>query len=108
MFEITLWMKGIIFIVILIVGYFVLKYYEMDPVVEMWESITEMEWDPVVLVLTLLFSSIVLAFIWKSPMWTTPIEPYRFTDITGIPMKILLSILLPIIGYPLANKAWHR
>ncbi len=100
-----LWTRVIIFIVILIIAYFILRYYEMDPILGMWESLSEIEWDPKALILTLLFSSIVLAFIWKSPMWATPEEAYRFTKITGIPMKILLSILLPIIGYPLANRA---
>ena len=106
--ELTLWMKVSIFAVILVVTYFILRHYDMDPIRGMWESITEMEWNLKALILTLLFSVLVLAFIWKSPMWATPELPYRSTQITGIPMKTLLSILLPIIGYPLAARALNK
>ena len=106
--ELTLWIKVVIFVVVLIVGYFILKHYDMDPAVVFWESLTEIEWDPKALILTLMFSAIVLAFVWKSPMWATPEEAYRFTKITGIPMKVLLSILLPVIGYPLAVRAGNK
>ena len=105
--EINLWIKVSIFIVILIIAYFVLRHLEMDPIVGIWEAISGIEWNLSALVLTLLFSSLMLAFIWKSPMWVTP-ETYRFTQITGTPMKILMSILLPIIGYPLAVRALNK
>ena len=108
MIEITLWMKVTIFILILVISYFVLKHFDMDPVMGFWEAITEIEWDLTALVLTFIFSSLVLAFIWKSPMWATPEIPYRLTQITGIPMKILMSILLPIISYPLAVRARNK
>ena len=102
--EINLWTKVGIFIVILIIAYFVLRHLEMDPIVGFWEAITSMEWDLTALFLTIIFSAFLLAFIWKSPMWATP-ETYRVTQITGTPMKILMSILLPIIGYPLVARA---
>ena len=105
--EINLWTRVGIFIVILIIAYFVLRHLEMDPIAGFWEAITGMEWDLTALILTFLFSAFVLAFIWKSPMWATP-ETYRFTQITGIPMKILMSILLPIIGYPLVARARQK
>jgi len=105
--EINLWARVTIFIVILIIAYFVLRHLEMDPIVGLWEAITGMEWDLTALILTFIFSALLLAFIWKSPMWATP-ETYRVTQITGLPMKILMSILLPIIGYPLAAKARQK
>ena len=105
--EINLWTRVGIFIVILIIAYFVLRHLEMDPIVGLWEAITGMEWDLTALILTFIFSAFLLAFIWKSPMWATP-ETYRVTQITGVPMKILMSILLPIIGYPLAARARQK
>ncbi len=106
--EITVWMKLAIFVVILIIAYFVLRYYEMDPVLGMWEAVSEVEWDITALVLTIGFSSIMWAIMWKTSMWATPEEAYRFTQITGVPMKVILSVLLPIIGYPLAVRARNK
>ncbi|KKL68214.1 hypothetical protein LCGC14_2127180 [marine sediment metagenome] len=108
MVELTIEIKLGIFVAILVIGYFVLRYFEIDPIVGTWEAVSEMEWDPKALILTLLFSVLVLAFIWKSPMWATPEEAYRITKITGVPMKTLLSILLPVIGYPLAVRALNK
>ena len=105
--ELNLWTKVAIFIVILIIAYFIMKHFDINPLMEFWESISGLQWNLSALVLTLLFSSLLLAFIWMSPLWATP-ETYRLTQITGIPMKILMSILLPIIGYPLAARALNK
>ena len=105
--EITLWIKVTIFILILVIAYFVLKHFDMDPVMGFWEAITEIEWDIKALVLTILFSSLMWAIMWKTSMWATP-EIYRATQITGLPMKTLLSILLPIVGYPLAVRSLNK
>ena len=107
MIELTLWMRLGIFVVILVIAYFILRHFEIDPVIGFWEAISGMEWNLKALILTLLFSSIMIAIIWKTPMWATP-ETYRFTQVTGPPMKILISILLPIIGYPLAVSALNK
>ena len=105
--ELTLWMRVGIFIAILVIAYFIMRYFEIDPIMGFWESISGMEWNLKALILTILFSSLMLAFIWKSPMWITP-EVCRFTKVTCPPMKILISILLPIIGYPLAANALNK
>ena len=107
MIELTIWMRIGIFILMLIIAYFVLRHYEIDIIMDFWESLSEIEWNPKALILTLLFSALVLAFIWKSPMWATP-EVCRFTKINCLPMKTLLTILLPMIGYPLAVKALNK
>ncbi len=107
MVELSLWVKLGIFIAILIIAYFILRYYEIDPIIGFWEAISGMEWNPLALILTILFSALLLAIVWKTPMWATP-EVCRFTRINCLPMKTLISILLPIIGYPLAVRALNK
>lgn len=107
MVELSIGIKIGIFAAILTVGYFVLRYYELNPILSFWESISEVEWDIKALILTVLFSSMMWAIMWKTSMWATP-ETYRFTQVNGIPMKILISILLPIIGYPLAVRSLNK
>ena len=105
MVELSLGIKVGIFAAILVIGYFVLRHLDMDPIISFWESITEMEWNVTALVLTILISAIMWVIMWKTSMWATPETAYRFTTITGVPMKLLISIVLPIIGYPLAVRA---
>lgn len=104
----SLWIKLAIFLVVLIIAYFILRRFEMDPIISLFEAVTELEWDLKALILTLLFSSLMWAIMWKTSMWATPEEAYRFTRINGMPMKMLLSILLPIIGYPLTVRALNK
>ena len=101
MVEITLWMKLTIAAIILVVGYFILRYYEMDPIVGLWNAVSQMEWNPTALVLTLMFSALLWAIIWKSPMW---VDSTAF----GTPSKIFLTIATPIVGYPLAARALNK
>ena len=108
MVELTLWVKLGIFVAILIIAYFVLRYYEMDPIMGFWESISGVEWNPVALILTLSFSALMWAIMWKTSWWAAPTEAYRFTLVYGVPMKTLISILLPIIGYPLAVRSLNK
>ena len=101
MIELTMEIKLGIFVAILVIGYFVLRHYEMDPVVGLWEALSSMEWNPTALVLTLLFSALLWAIMWKNPMWVNSVA-------YGTGSKIFLSIATPIVGYPLAVRALNK
>ena len=103
---IPLYLKLLIFFAILVIAYLVLRYYEMDPLVLVQEAISDIEWNITALILTLIFSFLLLAMIWKAPWWSK--ECVRTFCITGVPAKIVMSILLPFIGYPLAVRALNK
>ena len=98
MVELTLGIRLIIFVLILVIGYFILRHYEIDLVMIVWESISELEWNPTALVLTLLFSALLWAMMWKSPLWLN-------STAFGTPSRIFLTIALPIVAYPLSVRA---
>ena len=109
--EFTIGLRLLAFAVFMIVLYFVLKYYDIDfleMVRDFFADIFEsFEWNVVGVVLTLLFSAIMWGFLWLTPWWATTDCGTVFC-VTGLPAKIIMSVLLPIIGYPLALRALNR
>lgn len=98
--------KLIIFAILLVVLYFVFKYFfEIDLLEMIWlslmEAIQSIEWSLTALVLTFVFSGIMWAIMWKNPIW---VDSTFFTPT----YKIILSILLPLIGYPLAVSSLNK
>ncbi len=107
MVEISFIWKLVIFGVILVIGYFVLRYYEIDPFTAMWESIADLEWNLTALILTIVFSAIFWAILWKTPYWATTYGG-SLLFITGLPAKLFMTIMLPVIGYPLAVRSLNK
>lgn len=101
MVELTVEIKIGIFVAFLIIGYFILRYFEMDPIVGFWEAISGLEWNLTALVLTLLFSSMMWIMVWKSPIWVN-------STAFGTGSRIFLTVALPIVGYPLAVRALSK
>lgn len=104
---IPFYLKLIIFLVLLIVAYFVLRQYDLDPLVALGESIQEMEWNMTAVVLTLLFSAFIWVILWKTPWWATTYGG-DILDVTGLPAKLFLTLGTPVFGYPLAVRSLNR
>lgn len=90
-----------IFVLLVIIIYFVLRYYDMDPLVATWETISEIEWNITVLILTLMISAIMWAVIWTNPFWVNSVA-------YGFKSKVFLTIVVPIVGYFLGLRAWNK
>lgn len=89
-------------VVVIIIAYFLAKIYlDYDFIEVIWESMTELEIDWVVLGLTLLFSAFWIYIMWGTSLWQ---NSTYFT--TG--KKLILSIAIPIVGYPIAYRAWNK
>ncbi len=101
-FELAISIKIIIIIVLMIVTYFLLKFFmDIDLIEEMVGSIKDIEFNWTALILTLVFSSMMWAIMWMNPIW-------KASTAFGTPSKIFLTIALPIIGYPLAVRSLNK
>ena len=67
----------------------------------MFDWLTEIELDWTVLLLTVIGSGAMIAVMWFNPMWQ---ESAAFPT----SRKILMSIILPIIAYPLVHWQWNK
>lgn len=99
--EINIYWKLAIMFVVLVVAYFVLRYFEMDPFVALWEGLTEVEINMAVLVVTFVISGVLWLIIWKNPFWVN-------STAFGTPSKIFLSVAAPIVGYIFGLRAWDK
>lgn len=98
----TLGFKIGIIAVVIIVIYFVLKYFfEYDLLVEMWESISGIEFNITALIVTLVMAIFMYAVIWLNPFW---VKSTFFT----FEKKLFLTVAFPIIGYVLAVRGLNK
>lgn len=107
--AISIWWKvGIIFF-LLIAQYFVLRiFFDFDELDVVKESFFEIEFQIVPLILTLVISAIFWAILWGTPWWATNYACGRWSCVNGPIMKVVLTVLLPIVGYPFAVRSWNK
>lgn len=104
--ELTLTTRLILFAVILIAIYFGAKHFlDIDILEFVWltivESIKDVEWSLIAFITTIVFTAIMLTMIWKSPLWVNAV----YFDTTK---KLILSVLFPIVAYPISVRAWNK
>ena len=103
----------------MVIAYFVLEYFwEINYLEIAWESITdigsaftEIEWNPVALSLTIIFSSIIWFILWGTSWWDTiPLSECGriLICLTSFPHKIFFTIGTPLLGYPLALRSLNK
>ncbi|KKM18815.1 hypothetical protein LCGC14_1661910 [marine sediment metagenome] len=67
----------------------------------MFDWLTEIEIDWPTLVLTIILSGVMIAIMWFNPLWQ---ESAAFPTKT----KILMSVVLPIIAYPIVYRQLNK